>query len=105
MQCLIDWSISSAVRSGPPCRQVPTAISLIQGMDVTPDGFELICNSSCKLGVECSVLLGVNFADEIALKRFCEATVGFNPKAEPTGAQWLLSSCVFCFLAKAQVKK
>ena len=73
-----------------------TGISLIQGMDVTPDGFELMLKLVVQARCRVFHSVGANFADEIALKRF-------NPNAEPTGAQWLLSSCVFCFLAKAQV--
>merc|ERR1712136_348305 len=65
------------------------AISLIKGMDVTPDGFELISGLvRAELGVECSVLMGANIANEIALERFSEATVGHDPGAESSGALW-----------------
>ena len=63
------------------------AISLTKGMD---DSRRLRLVRA-ELGVECSVLMGANIANEIALERFSEATVGFDPVAESTGAQWLFS--------------
>jgi len=53
------------------------AISLIKGMDVTEHGFELISGLINKeLGIDCAVLMGANIANEIALEKFSEATVG-----------------------------
>jgi len=55
------------------------AISLIKGMDVTHDGFELISGLISKeLNIDCAVLMGANIANEIALEKFSEATVGCN---------------------------
>ncbi|CAK0896812.1 unnamed protein product [Prorocentrum cordatum] len=66
-----------------------SAISLIKGMDVTPDGFELISALVHReLGVECSVLMGANIANEIALERFSEATVGHAEGQEASGQLW-----------------
>jgi len=43
------------------------AISLVKGMEITPDGFNLISKViERELGVTCSVLMGANIAQEIA---------------------------------------
>eukprot|EP00811_Abedinium_folium_P034166 NODE_7070_length_1612_cov_7.428956.p1 GENE.NODE_7070_length_1612_cov_7.428956~~NODE_7070_length_1612_cov_7.428956.p1 ORF type:complete len:249 (-),score=87.21 NODE_7070_length_1612_cov_7.428956:482-1228(-) len=63
-----------------------TAVSLIKGMDVTEDGFELISQMiEHALGIRCSVLIGANLANEIALEQFSEATVGYNEGNEMDG--------------------
>jgi len=57
------------------------AVSLIKGMDVTEKGFDLISVMVQKeLGIDCSVLMGANIANEIGMERFSEATVGYNKK-------------------------
>jgi len=57
------------------------AISLVKGMDVTEHGFELISGLINKeLGIDCAVLMGANIANEIALEKFSEATVGCADK-------------------------
>jgi glycerol-3-phosphate dehydrogenase (NAD+) len=53
------------------------AISLIKGMEITPDGFNLISNViKRELGLGCSVLMGANIAAEVAEGKFSEATIG-----------------------------
>jgi glycerol-3-phosphate dehydrogenase (NAD+) len=57
------------------------AISLIKGMDVTPTGFQLISGViNRELKIDCSVLMGANIANEIAVEKFSEATVGYSNK-------------------------
>jgi len=57
------------------------AISLIKGMDVKPEGFQLISGVIKKeLNMDCSVLMGANIANEIAQEKFSEATVGYALK-------------------------
>ncbi|KAJ7557760.1 hypothetical protein O6H91_04G008700 [Diphasiastrum complanatum] len=54
-------------------------ISLIKGMEVKESGVTLISNKIRKsLGIECSVLMGANIANEIAEEMFSEATVGYK---------------------------
>jgi len=65
------------------------AISLIKGMDVTEDGFQLISSLIEKeLGIDCSVLMGANIANEIAKESFSEATVGYKDGHEKSGQLW-----------------
>jgi len=65
------------------------AISLIKGMDVTEDGFKLISTLiQDELNLDCSALMGANLANEIALERFSEATVGHAEGQEATGEVW-----------------
>ena len=69
-------------------------------MDVTPDGFEIISGLvGAGLGFECSVLMGANIANEIGLERCSEATVGYDPGAECTGALWKRVSNTECLLS------
>ncbi|TKY63164.1 Glycerol-3-phosphate dehydrogenase of NAD(+) [Spatholobus suberectus] len=54
-------------------------ISLIKGMEVKKEGPCMISTLISKqLGINCSVLMGANIANEIALEKFSEATVGYN---------------------------
>ncbi|KAH1193595.1 Glycerol-3-phosphate dehydrogenase [NAD(+)] [Glycine max] len=54
-------------------------ISLIKGMEVKKEGPTMISTLITKqLGINCSVLMGANIANEIALEKFSEATVGYN---------------------------
>lgn len=77
----------------PPIKSVikpeAKAISLIKGMDVTEDGFKLISSLVTEeLNIDCSVLMGANIANEIALERFSEATIGFAPGHQASGDLW-----------------
>lgn len=73
----------------PTMRPEARAISLIKGMEVTEDGFQLISELiETELGIDCCVLMGANIASEIALERFSEATVGHASGAEASGRLW-----------------
>ncbi|KAH7286958.1 hypothetical protein KP509_32G029600 [Ceratopteris richardii] len=55
------------------------AISLIKGMEVKKDGPCMISSLITEiLGIECCVLMGANIANEIALEKFSEATIGYR---------------------------
>jgi glycerol-3-phosphate dehydrogenase (NAD+) len=63
------------------------AVSLIKGMDVTENGFELISGLiQSELGVKCSVLMGANIANEVGEEKFSESTVGAATPAQ--GEVW-----------------
>ncbi|KAI9291746.1 NAD-dependent glycerol-3-phosphate dehydrogenase [Neoconidiobolus thromboides FSU 785] len=54
------------------------AISLVKGVHVDSKGITLISNYISKeLGIEVSTLSGANIADEIAIERFSETTIGY----------------------------
>ncbi|KAF5479730.1 hypothetical protein F2P56_000527 [Juglans regia] len=55
------------------------AISLIKGMEVKMEGPCMISSLiSQQLGINCCVLMGANIANEIAMEKFSEATVGYR---------------------------
>ncbi|KAJ7974697.1 Glycerol-3-phosphate dehydrogenase [NAD(+)] [Quillaja saponaria] len=55
------------------------AISLIKGMEVKPEGPCMISRLiSQQLGINCCVLMGANIANEIAMEKFSEATIGYR---------------------------
>ncbi|GAV85032.1 NAD_Gly3P_dh_N domain-containing protein/NAD_Gly3P_dh_C domain-containing protein [Cephalotus follicularis] len=59
------------------------AISLIKGMEVKREGPSMISSLiSEKLGINCSVLMGANIANEIAVENFSEATIGYRENKE-----------------------
>ncbi|KAL3567830.1 hypothetical protein D5086_030481 [Populus alba] len=59
------------------------AISLIKGMEVKMDGPHMISTLiSEQLRVNCCVLMGANIANEIAVEKFSEATVGYRENRE-----------------------
>ncbi|OMO59372.1 hypothetical protein CCACVL1_24883 [Corchorus capsularis] len=65
------------------------AISLIKGMEVKMEGPCMISNLiSEQLGINCSVLMGANIANEIAVEKFSEATVGYRDNRE-IAEQWV----------------
>ncbi|XP_027347680.1 glycerol-3-phosphate dehydrogenase [NAD(+)] [Abrus precatorius] len=58
-------------------------ISLIKGMEVKKEGPCMISTLiSTHLGINCSVLMGANIANEIAMEKFSEATVGYRQNRE-----------------------
>ncbi|KAK6155245.1 hypothetical protein DH2020_009493 [Rehmannia glutinosa] len=65
------------------------AISLIKGMEVKREGPCMISSLiSEQLGVNCCVLMGANIANEIAMEKFSEATVGYR-KDKETAEKWV----------------
>uniref|UniRef100_A0A5J6SDG1 Glycerol-3-phosphate dehydrogenase [NAD(+)] n=1 Tax=Potamotrygon motoro TaxID=86373 RepID=A0A5J6SDG1_POTMO len=56
-------------------------ISLIKGIDEDSNGLKLISHIIHeKLGIEISVLMGANIANEVADEKFCETTIGSKNK-------------------------
>ncbi|XP_032092612.1 glycerol-3-phosphate dehydrogenase 1-like protein [Thamnophis elegans] len=52
-------------------------ISLIKGIDESPEGLRLISDVIReKMGIDISVLMGANIANEVAAEKFCETTIG-----------------------------
>uniref|UniRef100_G3NKC8 Glycerol-3-phosphate dehydrogenase [NAD(+)] n=1 Tax=Gasterosteus aculeatus aculeatus TaxID=481459 RepID=G3NKC8_GASAC len=52
-------------------------ISLIKGIDAGPGGLTLISDIIReKMGMDVSVLMGANIANEVAAEKFCETTIG-----------------------------
>ncbi|KAM7267840.1 hypothetical protein ACFE04_010006 [Oxalis oulophora] len=59
------------------------AISLVKGMEVKKEGPCMISTLiSEQLGANCCVLMGANIANEIAVEKFSEATVGYRENKE-----------------------
>ncbi|OQO07701.1 Glycerol-3-phosphate dehydrogenase [NAD(+)] [Cryoendolithus antarcticus] len=57
-------------------------ISCIKGVEVSDEGCELFSDSiGQKLGIYCGALSGANIANEIALEKFSETTVAYDPPA------------------------
>ena len=57
------------------------AISLIKGIDASASGITLVSDIiSNNLGIDCSVLMGANVAQGVAMDEFCESTIGYNIK-------------------------
>ncbi|NXH45858.1 GPD1L protein, partial [Dicaeum eximium] len=60
--------------------QVPRkalGITLIKGIDQGPEGLKLISDIIReKMGIDISVLMGANIANEVAAEKFCETTIG-----------------------------
>ncbi|KAK4426105.1 Glycerol-3-phosphate dehydrogenase [NAD(+)] 1, chloroplastic [Sesamum alatum] len=65
------------------------AISLIKGMEVKREGPCMISSLiSEQLGINCCVLMGANIANEIAVGKFSEATVGYR-KSKEIADKWV----------------
>ena len=67
-------------------------VSCIKGVDVSDVGIELFSESiGRKLGIYCGALSGANIASDVALEKWSETTVAYNPpsmdsrQATPTG--------------------
>ncbi|XP_037408663.1 glycerol-3-phosphate dehydrogenase [NAD(+)]-like isoform X1 [Triticum dicoccoides] len=59
------------------------AISLIKGMEVKMEGPCMISKLiTDTLGINCCVLMGANIANEIAVEKFSEATIGYREDKE-----------------------
>lgn len=57
--------------------------SWLQGIDEGPDGLKLISDIIReKMGIDISVLMGANIANEVAAEKFCETTIGTVPSNE-----------------------
>nr|GME14665.1 glycerol-3-phosphate dehydrogenase [NAD(+)] [Ipomoea batatas] len=64
-------------------REDAEAISLIKGMEVKMEGPCMISTLITEqLGINCCVLMGANIANEIAVEKFSEATVGYRENKE-----------------------
>ncbi|WMV15218.1 hypothetical protein MTR67_008603 [Solanum verrucosum] len=64
-------------------RKDAVAISLIKGMEVKKEGPCMISTLISEiLGISCCVLMGANIANEIAVEKFSEATVGYRENKE-----------------------
>ncbi|XP_057491543.1 glycerol-3-phosphate dehydrogenase [NAD(+)]-like [Actinidia eriantha] len=64
-------------------RENAEAISLIKGMEVKMEGPCMISSLiTQQLGINCCVLMGANIANEIAVEKFSEATVGYRENRE-----------------------
>uniref|UniRef100_A0AAR2IMT5 Glycerol-3-phosphate dehydrogenase [NAD(+)] n=1 Tax=Pygocentrus nattereri TaxID=42514 RepID=A0AAR2IMT5_PYGNA len=57
--------------------QKARGITLIKGIDEGPEGLKLISDIIReKMGIDVSVLMGANIANEVAAEKFCETTIG-----------------------------
>lgn len=63
-------------------------ISCIKGVDVTADKINLFTDSiSAKLGIYCGALSGANIATEVALEKFSETTIAYDPPTMDSGGK------------------
>ncbi|ORE04962.1 hypothetical protein BCV72DRAFT_210263 [Rhizopus microsporus var. microsporus] len=53
------------------------AISLIKGLEITAEGTRLFSEEITRiLNIPCAALSGANIANEVAMEKFCESTIG-----------------------------
>eukprot|EP00850_Spirogloea_muscicola_P006021 SM000028S10115 [mRNA] locus=s28:422469:425124:- [translate_table: standard] len=65
------------------------AISLIKGMEVRPEGPQLISSVITRhLDIDCVVLMGANIASEVAKEQLSEATMGYSRGRADAARQW-----------------
>lgn len=77
------------------------AISLIKGMEVKMEGPCMISSLITELlGINCCVLMGANIANEIAVEKFSEATVGYRKNKE-VAEKWVRLFSTPYFLVSA----
>ncbi|OVA17620.1 Glycerol-3-phosphate dehydrogenase [Macleaya cordata] len=77
------------------------AISLIKGMEVKMEGPRMISSLiNEQLGVNCCVLMGANIANEIAVEKFSEATIGYR-EDEEVAQRWVRLFSTPYFLVSA----
>ncbi|KAL6587442.1 hypothetical protein OROMI_000420 [Orobanche minor] len=70
-------------------RKDAEAISLTKGMEFKREGPCMISTLiSENLGINCCVLMGANIANEIAVEKFSEATVGYR-KSKEIAEKWI----------------
>lgn len=63
------------------------AVSLTKGVDVSGDKIKIIADViEEELGISCAALSGANIANEVALNKFSETTIGYRVKEE--GELW-----------------
>ncbi|KAJ3373521.1 Glycerol-3-phosphate dehydrogenase [Kappamyces sp. JEL0680] len=54
---------------------------MAKGVDASAEGITLISDIiNGSLGIDCSVLMGANIAQGVAMDEFCESTIGYNLK-------------------------
>ncbi|CAN1153698.1 Glycerol-3-phosphate dehydrogenase [NAD(+)] [Linum perenne] len=84
-------------------KQGAEAISLIKGMEVKMEGPCMISSLISKqLDVNCCVLMGANIANEIAVEKFSEATVGYRENREAAEKWVQLFSTPYFMVAAVQ---
>ncbi|KAI5795212.1 NAD-dependent glycerol-3-phosphate dehydrogenase N-terminus-domain-containing protein [Geopyxis carbonaria] len=67
------------------CLPYARAVSCIKGVDVSAEGISLFSDYiGKKLGIYCGALSGANIATEVALEKFSETTVAYNPSGNLT---------------------
>ena len=62
-------------------------LPLLQGVDEGPEGLKLISDIIReKMGIDMSVLMGANIANEVAAEKFCETTIGEHFVHKPSSS-------------------